>query len=176
MIIDKCYSEINQALKYAQRKEIISINVLEDIIKSKSKTPPKEVKTLTTKQQKVLSDYLCNLSIEDYQYKNVFLIQLYMGLRIGEVLALKESDIDLENKKIHIRRTLTENRARTKVMGNKTKTYSGYRIIPIPNIVYPYVKEQVEISKNNKDNLLFVNGYKFVRHTSMNDQLICKNL
>ena len=169
--IDKCYSEINQALKYAQRKKIIGINVLEDIIKSKSKTPPKEVKTLTTKQQKILSDYLCNLSIEDYQYKNVFLIQMYMGLRIGEVLALKESDIDLQNKKIHIKRTLTENRTRSKVMGDKTKTYSGDRVIPIPDIVYPYVKEQVEISKSNTDNLLFVHNDKLVRHTSMNDQL-----
>lgn len=169
--MDKCYSEISQALRYARRKKIIEVSFLEDIIKPKSKKPQKDIKALTTKQQKVLSDYLCSLSIEEYQYKNVFLIQMYTGLRIGEVLALKETDIDLENKKIHIQRTLTENRARKKVIGKKTKTYSGDRIIPIPNIVYPYIKEQLEISKNNKDNLLFVNKDKLVRHTSMNDQL-----
>lgn len=169
--IDKCYSEINSALKYARRKKIIEVNYLEDIIKPTSQNDEKEVKALTTKQQKIFSDYLFNLSIEDYEYKNVFLIQMYMGLRIGEVLALKRQDIDLENKKIHIQRTLTENRDRKKILGKKPKTYSGDRVIPIPDIVYSYVKEQFDISANHIDDLLFVNNDKLVRHTSMNDQL-----
>ena len=31
-----------------------------------------------------------SMSLDDCKYKNIFLIQLFMGLRIGEVLALKE--------------------------------------------------------------------------------------
>ena len=169
--IGKCYTEINQALKYAKKKNIIEENLLEDILKPKSKNPEKEVNPLTTKQQKILSDYLCSLSIEDYQYKNVLLIQLYMGLRIGEALSLKKDDIDLEKRTIHVQRTITQNRDKQFVLGDSPKTSAGNRVLPIPNIIYDYVKEQVEISNNHKDNLLFVNGDNLVNHTSMNDQL-----
>lgn len=169
--IDKCYSEINQALKYAKKKKIIQDNSLEDIIKPKSKIGEKEIITLTTSQQKILTDYLLGLTIKKYKYKNVFLIQLYMGLRIGEALALKKSDIDLKHKKIHIQRTITQNRDQEYVLGKMPKTFAGNRVLPIPDIIYDYVKEQVEISNNNMQNLLFVNGNNLVRHTCMNDQL-----
>lgn len=172
--IGKCYTEINQALKYAKRKKFIADNPLEDILKPKSKKPEKEVMALSTDQQKILSDYLFSLTIDDYKYKNVLLIQLYMGLRIGEALALKIEDIDLKNKTIHVQRTLTQNRKKEIVIGEMTKTAAGNRVLPIPDIIYDYVKEQVELSKNNRDNLLFVNGDKLVRHTSINDQLIRK--
>lgn len=169
--IDKFHTEIKQALKYAKRKNIIDDNLLEDIIKPKSKLGKREIKTFTKEQQKILSDYLFNLTIDDYEYKNVFLIQLYMGLRIGEALALKKEDINLKDRQIHIQRTLTEDRDGNIVVGEMTKTFCGNRVLPIPNIIYEYVKEQMEISKNNKDNLLFLNKGKLVRHTSMNDQL-----
>ena len=168
--IDKLYTEINQGLKYAKRKKIVRDNLLEDIIKSKSKIPTKKVLALTPNEQKILSDYLFNLTIEDYKYKNVLLIQLYMGLRIGEALALKTTDIDLKNKTIHIQRTLTEDRNQKRVIGEKTKTEYGNRILPIPNIIYPYIKEQLEIGKTQKNNLLFTNGDKLVSHSSINSQ------
>lgn len=169
--IDKCYSEINQALKYAKKKKIIEDNTLEDIIKPKSKIAEKEIITLTTKQQKILTDYLFGLNLKKYKFKNVFLIQLYMGLRIGEALALKKSDIDLKHKKMHIQRTITQTRNNEYVLGKMPKTFAGNRILPIPDIIYNYVKEQVEISNNNMQNLLFVNNNKLVRHTCINDQL-----
>lgn len=169
--IDKLYTEINQGLKYAKRKKIISDNLLEDIIKSKSKIPTKKVLALTPSEQKILSDYLFGLTIDDYKYKNVLLIQLYMGLRIGETLALKTTDIDLKNKTIHIQRTLTEDRNQKRIIGEKTKTECGNRILPIPDIIYPYVKEQIEIGKTQKDNLLFTNGDNLVTHSSINSQL-----
>lgn len=169
--IDKFYAEINQALKYAKRKKIIDYNLLEDIIKPKSKIPEKEIIPLTTKKQKILSDYLFSLTLEEYKYKNVLLIQLYMGLRIGEALGLKNEDIDLKNKTMHIQRTVTENRKKEVILGEMTKTEAGNRVLPIPNIIYEYVKEQVELSKSHKDNLLFVNNDKLVRHSSINDQL-----
>lgn len=168
--IDKLYTEINQGLKYAKRKKIVRDNLLEDIIKSKSKIPTKKVLALTPNEQKILSDYLFNLTIEDYKYKNVLLIQLYMGLRIGEALALKTTDIDLKNKTIHIQRTLIEDRNQKRVIGEKTKTEYGNRILPIPNIIYPYIKEQLEIGKTQKNNLLFTNGDKLVSHSSINSQ------
>lgn len=169
--IDKFYTEIKQALKYAKRKKIIDDNLLEDVIKPKSKLGKREIKTFTKEQQKILSDYLFNLTVDDYEYKNVLLIQLYMGLRIGEALALKKEDINLKDRQIHIQRTLTEDRDGNIIVGEMTKTFCGNRVLPIPNIIYEYVNEQIEISKNNKDGMLFLNKGKLVRHSSINDQL-----
>lgn len=168
--IDKYYTEIQQALKYGKRKKIIDDNLLEDVIKPKSKLGKREIKTFTKEKQKILSDYLFNLTVDDYEYKNVLLIQLYMGLRIGEALALKKEDINLKDRQIHIQRTLTEDRDGNIVIGEMTKTFCGNRVLPIPDIIFECVKEQMEISENNKDNLLFLNKGKLVRHTSINDQ------
>ena len=67
---------------------------MHDVIKPKSIKQDKEVRALTIDEQKELSDYLFKSSIKDEKYKNVFLIQMYMGLRIGETLALTKNDIE----------------------------------------------------------------------------------
>ena len=101
-------------------------------------------------------------SIIEEPYKNAFLIQMYMGLRIGEVLALKREDIDFKENVIHIKRTLKRAEKGRFYLGNTTKTPAGVRDIPIPKKISKYVKEQFDnsIEKNNKNNLLFLNENK----------------
>lgn len=71
------------------------------------------------------------------------------------VLALQDKDIDLKNKIIHIRKTLTRSANNQIIMGNKTKTFSGVRDVPIQEIIFNEVKEQVDISKNHFNGQLF---------------------
>ena len=55
-------------------------------------------------------------------------------------------------------------------MGKTTKTYSGLRNVPIPYSLYPYILEQIEIAKKNRDNpenLLFKPEEK--QYTSLRD-------
>lgn len=169
--IDKFYAEINQALKYAKRKKIISDNFLEDIIRPKSQLPEKEVIPLTTTQQKIFSDYLLNVPSSKCKYKNVMLIQLYMGLRIGEALALKRKDIDLKNKTIHVERTVTQGRDKKLKLGEMTKTEAGNRVLPIPDIIYNYILEQLQLISPHNEALLFSNNGKLIGHSSVNDQM-----
>ena len=169
--IGKYYTEINQALKYAKKKKIIEENVLEDILRPKSSKDEKEVIPLTTEEQKTLTEYLKSVPLSDYKHRNALLIQLYMGLRIGEALALEKNDIDLQKRTIHIQRTLTQNRKKEIIIGKVPKTSAGNRVLPIPDIIFDFVKEQLELSKGNRDDLLFVNDDKLVRHTCINDQL-----
>ena len=105
-----------------------------------------------------IRDYLISKNVNEEPYKNVYLIQMYMGLRVGEVLALKSSDIDLNKNLMRINKTTTLDKDGKSIIGNTTKTYSGNREIPIPKFMRPYIIEQMEVAKNNKDHLLFLNN------------------
>ena len=83
--------------------------------------------------------------------KNIFLIQLFMGLRIGEVLALTIDDIDFENNIIKINKTLTVDENGKIICKNKTKTDAGLREIPIYSRIVKLLKEQIEFVSNSTD-------------------------
>lgn len=164
----KLVSLLNNAFNDLLNKRIISVNPMNLVIIPKSKKETKNVRALTLKEQKAFTDYLINSSIYDEPYKNIFLFQMYLGLRIGETLALTKDDFEKDCSIVHIRKTLTENIDGDIVIKNKTKTYSGNRDLVIPNYLKPYVLEQIEISKHNKNGLLFSYQNKFVRHHSVN--------
>lgn len=70
------------------------------------------------------------------------LLGLYTGMRLGEVCALKWSDIDWEKKTITVRRTVQrtasmENREgrRTLLMIGSPKSRRSHRVLPIPEFV-----------------------------------------
>ena len=87
--IKKFYEQFKQAYDYAMQKGYIAKNPLTDCIKPKSKKPDKIVRALTVEEQQLFTAFLLSQNIRDFRYRNAFLIQMYMGLRIGEVMALK---------------------------------------------------------------------------------------
>ncbi len=153
--IKKFHEQFKQAYEYAMQRGYIVKNPLTDFIKPKSKKQDKIVRALTVEEQQTFTNYLLNQTLESYRYKNAFLIQMYMGLRIGEVMALKKGDIDLAHNLMCVQRTITTGKNAKPVMGNTTKTYSGVRELPIPKFLLPYIVEQLEECKKHKDNLLF---------------------
>lgn len=150
-------AQFSQAFKYAEKKKLIKENPLDDIDKPKSNKETKIVRPLELEEQEKLADYLKKKTILEEPYKNVFLMQIYMGLRIGEALALKRDDIDLNENIIHIKRTLKKGEKGRVYIGNTTKTKAGVRDVPIPEKILEYVKEQYMISNGNMEELLFVN-------------------
>jgi integrase len=163
----KLYELINQACKKAQSEQIINLNPMDSVIRPKSTISDSEITSITIDEQKILSDYLFKSDIKNEPYKNIFLIQLFMGLRIGEVLALNIESVDLKNNILFIRKTLTRDIDFKVSMGTTTKTYAGKRDIPIPNFMVKLFEEQIEIAKLNSEALLFYdNG--LVANTTMN--------
>ena len=87
----------------------------------------------------------CNLGI---------LLSICTGMRIGEVCALRFSDIDLERKVIQVQRTLERITSvdekgvinGTKVVINEPKTISSRREIPIMKDIFPIVKKFAAIA------------------------------
>lgn len=169
--IRKLISLLNNAFEDAIKKKVIYVNPMQNVIVPKSKKETKIIRALTFEEQKIFTEYLVNSSVYEENYRNVFLFQLYLGLRIGEVLALKNIDFDLKNSVVHIRRTVTEDKQGNLILKEKTKTFSGKRDIHIPQFLIPFVLEQIEISKHNKNGVLFMYRNNFVRHHCINSVL-----
>lgn len=84
-----------------------------------------------------------------YVYYNGLAFVLQTGLRVGELTALKWSDIDFENRKMSIERSATWIKGQGLVFGN-TKTESGRREIPLTKEAIEILKRQKEKNSQNK--------------------------
>ena len=56
---------------------------MNDVIKPKSLKEDKEVRALTVEEQQAFTNYLMNMDLSQCKYRNIYLIQMYMGLRVG---------------------------------------------------------------------------------------------
>ena len=98
-----------------------------------------EVNLLSKSQQIRLQRYLnANQSLTSLGIA----LSLFTGLRIGELCALKWSDIDLSKRTISVTKTIQRIRVEggTKVMITEPKSNSSVREIPIPDCMIPLIK------------------------------------
>ena len=65
-------------------KGFIHENPMIEVMKPKSKKEDKVFDALQVDEQKVLTEYLVSITPEEMPYKNCLLLELYMGLRVGD--------------------------------------------------------------------------------------------
>lgn len=167
--IKKIMEQFNQSYRLAINKGYISKNPMVDVIKPRSTKPDKEVRAMTIEEQQTFTNYLMSKTIQEEPYKNVFLIQMYMGLRISKVLALRSSDINLKWNLLKVNKTLTTDKNGKTIMGDTTKTYAGIRDVPIPKFIRDSIIEQMKLAENQRDHQLFIspnNSYVDSRNTN----------
>ena len=75
-----------------------------------------------------------------YHYGYVYELALSTGMRSGEIRGLEWNDIDFQNRIIHVRGTLVQNRYG--FYKDLPKTSSSYRDIPMIDNVYHLLKER----------------------------------
>ncbi|MGN1299451.1 MAG: tyrosine-type recombinase/integrase [Candidatus Scatovivens sp.] len=170
--IKKIHEQFTQAYKFAINKGYLYKNPMSDVIKPKSNKKDKIVRALTVEEQQDFTNLLTKINIQTEPYRNIFLIQMYMGLRIGETLALSNYDIDLKHNLLKVDKTLTTDKNGKVIMGDSAKTYAGNRELPIPEYIKPYILEQMRVAENNENKQLFLspNG-KFVDSRNVNRKL-----
>lgn len=170
--IKKITEQFSQAFELAINKGYLFRNPMADVIKPKSDKAKKVVRALEIEEQQVLTDYLTSIPISQEPYKVAYLIEMYLGLRIGEVLALRSTDINLQKNLLLVNKTLTRDKNDKVIMGKATKTYAGIREVPIPSFIRNDIISQMKLAENNKDKQLFLdtNG-NYVRPTTANDRL-----
>ena len=129
------YTQLNslnkRILKYAVSLQVISFNPAHDIIVPRRKA--KEGQKLKCLDDDNLKKFLTYLEQLPNTYKNFYDTVLYKtllatGLRIRECLALKWSDIDLQNGTLDVNKTLN---CEKEVITPKTK--SSVRVIDLDN-------------------------------------------
>lgn len=156
--IGKIYMQLTKAYKVALKRGYIKKNIMEDIDeipKPSSRKQSKKVEALTLEEQRKLLSVLCNEETTSI-YKDIILLMLYTGMRIGEVLALNyKTDIDFIHRELKINKTLTRTVGHKYILGNTTKTYTSNRIFPITTIVEKILRESLWFNKGNEKNMLF---------------------
>lgn len=141
---------LSKILKQAQRKEIMTRNICEDLPKIKS--PHSKIGALSVKEQRRLENVVENYQNEKGQ---AVMVALHTGLRIGEIAALKWRDIDFERKIITVNHTyqrISNERGGTQLNYGTPKTLASFRVIPMSNKVLHTLKK---LQKNTKTNYVF---------------------
>ena len=176
--IKKVWECVKQGFQTAVKQKYIKDNPFENVIKPKSRKETKEVESLTTDEHQTLSKYLLKSNLSEEKYKNVILLELYTGMRIGEILALTKEDIDLNEKMISVKKTISVDKNGELTVKKGTKTYSGKRDIPFPSFLVPHLEEQLKLYEDNINKLLFTFEGRIIKASTINTVLkrICKQL
>lgn len=137
------YRLLSAAMRYALDEGKIQKNPCRKIrIQRPEQT---EQRVLTRAEQEMLRN-----SASDSDLPTV--LSLYTGMRLGEVCALKWSDIDWDRKTITVRRTAQRIvRSRNGEVGKKTmlmigtpKSMRSHRVIPVPDFVLAQMKKMMK--------------------------------
>lgn len=171
-VIDKLYMLLGKGFKIAFSERIIAYNPMdnESIKKPKSKKETPKVDALTIDEQKKLIDILKQSS---HKYKNIILLALYTGMRIGEVLAITRDNINLKENTLTVEKTLTRDKNDKVILGKTTKTQTGKRTIFLNNNAIPILKEILQNNLFNTYNLIFYDYEKntFITPNEINSYL-----
>ncbi|MBV4414684.1 tyrosine-type recombinase/integrase [Clostridium tyrobutyricum] len=135
---------LKPALNQAVRENYIMINPCNNVILPKI-TNKREIQIFTLEEEK---DFI--KSIGNHRHRALFILVLGTGLRIGEVIALKWSDIDFENNELKVKRTLKRvskinvedsEENKTSIIEQEPKTKNSKRTVPIPGNVLEELKK-----------------------------------
>lgn len=134
---------------------LINLPVLDSTI---AKILEKTEKTVITENElKILLENEPNIL-----YRAIMIVLFWTGLRIGELVALEFNDIDFENKKLKVSKSITRIKGEN-IIGS-TKTLTSNRIIDINDIVIDALKEVREKTYDTNGHIFPINKHSFFYH------------
>lgn len=130
---------MSNMFEYAVQNDVISKNPCKKAVQVSGKEQEERLPMNLVEQKKFI-----NL-ITGGKYEYIFRFVLQTGLRVGEALALRWSDIDYENNILTICRSLNEDKSKKEWIFEKTKSKAGERNVPLTKEarrILSLVKEQ----------------------------------
>lgn len=142
--VEKLYYAMSRVFTFAVNEEIIESHPLKKVYRSVRKGERKKEFEIFEPQ-----DFAHFMEvIEDPRDRAMFSCLYWMGLRKGEMMALKWKDIDLKNKKMKIDKTLISN---TKDTIGTPKRERSYRTISMPKVFMDELLNWNKICKDFSD-------------------------
>lgn len=139
---------INDSIKQGYIQNNFCLNV-----KLPKVSKRKEIHAYTLEEQKQLL-----LAVKEHRLYPLFLMALGTGLRQGELLALKWSDINFEESILKVTKSIkqvniftSENNKKSKLIEQSPKTESSIREVNIPKNIIEELKNHREYQKKEKD-------------------------
>lgn len=147
---------INEKLKSsmidAEKNGYIEKNYCQLVNLPKEKRKEKKIEVFSVDQQ---NDFL--EIIKGHEFEILFLLAIGTGLRRGELLALRWSDIDFENKTINVDSNIQqayifedEETKRLEKIEQEPKTVNSFRTVPIPSKVLDKLQEHKQKQEQYK--------------------------
>jgi integrase len=133
---------VSQVLKYAVKAKHLPANPVDGI-----ELPRKH----EVDQRYLTHEQLHRLAVASGRFRTLVLVLGYCGLRFGEAAALRVGDVNLEARRIRVRRSVTGVRGKGLVEG-ATKNH-GARTVPVPKFLAPLL--ETEIGERAETELLF---------------------
>lgn len=165
--VKKVYVILNEYFRYLMQQELIQKNPMQSapMIKKanfmaaqgKENLPTNETVTIFTPEEiakikeEASKQYTTGKKL--YKQAGAFILMLNTGLRTGEVLGLLNSDIDLENRVLHVQRGVKQRNVRdgyeqvgpkTEMVVGKLKSASSKRDVPLNDTAIQAIKEMRE--------------------------------
>ena len=184
---------LSMVLDIAVKDDVLKSNPCKGTLKELQREygdDTKEIRALTLKEQKIFETFLAKPG-RYHQYYPVFIVMLWTGMRVGEVVGLRWEDIDFENNEINVNHTLLYY-DKGKGEGsdykiNPPKTKNSRRTVPM----LPIVREALLMEKEYQEllgikcesvidgytNFIFINSKgKVLHHKKLNHRLklICE--
>lgn len=144
---------LKSVLSQAMKESYIPKNYCNNIILPKI-SAKEEIQIFTVEEQQRFIT-----SLDNHRNRALFILVLGTGLRIGEVVALKWNDIDLEKGELKVQRTfkrvgklenLKAGDNRTEIIEQLPKTKYSERTIPIPSTIIKELKSHKKRQNEEK--------------------------
>lgn len=130
-------------LEFAKENDVILSNPCKKSVKSDMGKPSEKKVALTIDEQRKFL-----MAATGQSYENQYKFMLQTGLRTGELVGLKWSDIDFGKRTVTISRTMEYRYKVGEWRVGPPKSKSGYRTIPLTDEAIRILKDQKE--KNSK--------------------------
>lgn len=145
-----------QIFQLAIDNRVMDYNPAEAVKIPKNAAPPKEREALTDEQIRWVNEYA-------HPAQPAAKLMMYCGLRRGELLALRWTDIDFNKRTINVNKSVEMVKGKPKVKDG-AKSEAGVRTVPLPNTLIDFLKQlkKLQSEKNaEKGRIPEINGLVF---------------
>lgn len=158
-VIQKIYRQVRLAFSIAKENGLIKNNPMQsrEMRCPRSSREDAKIRGLTIEEQKRLEEVMLSKAPPKGRndYRIQLFIEMYSGLRMGEINALHRQDIDLDKMLIHVRGTVSKGLKDRLFIKTGAKTSTGVRDVPVSKKLVPYLTKALNEQKDNPEDLIF---------------------